>query len=313
MCPPSSWPAGIRLSEVANNPTHAARPIGCSTRSLAEKPGLSQASNKRSASGVPKCTTVPAAAPAITLECATPNASAGIARQNPTKGPAMPTSNRAPRVGIGERNAYECAKRADQRGRGDEIGIARVDAVGAASEVVAQFVREQNPEQRKGEWDSGREEAGVAEQFHVQREKLVEVGILALGVSARELRADRERGKQREQKKQKRDGKLFAAFGAAADLEILRGNIRARGAGRPGRSPDLDGNFWIVVFWIHGCARKRQERKFKRPTLAKTARMGHPQNQRREQPQRPVRELELLQCLQFLAGLEADGFCREGC
>src|ERR1700683_3317440 len=120
-------------------------------------------------------------------------------------------------------NAYECAERADQRGRRNEIRIAGVNAVSAAGEKVTQLVREQDAQQRECEWNSRRKETGMAEQLQIQRKKIVEVGIAACGVSARELRADGKRRKQREQKKQKRDGKLFAALGAAADLKILRG------------------------------------------------------------------------------------------
>src|SRR5580658_3111339 len=74
----------------------------------------------------------------------------------------------------------ERAERADQRRRGNEVRIARIDAVCTAREKVAEFMREQDAEQRECEWNAGGEEAGMSEQFYIERKKYIEVGISAL-------------------------------------------------------------------------------------------------------------------------------------
>ena len=53
MCPPSSCPAGSKLSEVANNPTHAARATGCNKIVPESTPGKITLSTSRTAKGRP--------------------------------------------------------------------------------------------------------------------------------------------------------------------------------------------------------------------------------------------------------------------
>ena len=98
-------------------------------------------------------------------------------------------------------NQDERAEGADQGRRRYEKGIARADVVMTASEVVPQFVREQNGEQRDRERQS-REKQGrmmVGERKHleesVERSSLI-VGVGHSKMSAREKRSEKSNEKQ---------------------------------------------------------------------------------------------------------------------
>ena len=61
----------------------------------------------------------------------------------------MPTSKSARRVVIGERMRMNAPNVPNRVGAGMKYGIAHVDAVNLAREVVPHFVREQNAQQRE--------------------------------------------------------------------------------------------------------------------------------------------------------------------
>ena len=62
----------------------------------------------------------------------------------------------------------------------------------------------------------------MREKFQILREEQIEIGILAGSVRASKLRADRQSGNERQQKKQQSDGELPAPRPTAARFDIAR-------------------------------------------------------------------------------------------
>ena len=93
MWPPSSWPTGNRLSDVASNPNQAANPIGCRTSVWVSGSGPQKTHDASfSRSGSPR--NKPASGcSGTTCDNEMPMKSAGTATRNPAMGPAMPMSN----------------------------------------------------------------------------------------------------------------------------------------------------------------------------------------------------------------------------
>src|ERR1700736_3946107 len=73
-------------------------------------------------------------------------------------------------------DADERAEGSDQRWRGNKIGIASRNTVIAAGKVVAQFMRQQNAEQRESERNSGEKKSWMRKQRSVHREEAIDVG-----------------------------------------------------------------------------------------------------------------------------------------
>ena len=110
---------------------------------------------RRVIGALPKINGALSSTPGTMRDVATARAIAGTAITKPATGPLRPTSKRARRVVIGEQDADERAERADERGRGNEVRIADVDAVDFAGDVVPHFIGEENTQQRERERDAG--------------------------------------------------------------------------------------------------------------------------------------------------------------
>jgi hypothetical protein len=111
-------------------------------------------------------------------------------------------------------NENEGAESADERGKGNEKRITGADVMMAASEEVAEFVREENGEQCESERQAGGESGGV---FVKQREgfdKLVQGNGLILCIGDGELSAGDETSAESEEKKD------------AGEVERLEGRAR---------------------------------------------------------------------------------------
>ena len=75
---------------------------------------------------------------------------------------------------MGERMRMNAPKRADQCRRGHEERIRRANVVVAASEEVAEFVRQQNAEQRASERNARKEQTRLAKWPEVAGIELVQ-------------------------------------------------------------------------------------------------------------------------------------------
>ena len=150
MCPPSSWPTGRRFSAVANRPTHAARPTGCSSTSVACAFGWRIAvinfKAQRHAENDVRASD-PAPNDGMTCE--------RVALHKPARNGEQKSDQRA-----GSANVKQCAgranrrteqdertKRPDQSGSGNKKRIGGLDMMMATGEIMAKLVSQQNRQQ----------------------------------------------------------------------------------------------------------------------------------------------------------------------
>jgi len=103
-CPPSSWPTGSRLMAVTRKPTHAAKAVGC--RAMFSAMGTSRDSSWyrgwMTMYMAPACPMLPSTACPFAVRNSPINAT-GMVTASPPRGPAMPMSTRARRLGMGSR------------------------------------------------------------------------------------------------------------------------------------------------------------------------------------------------------------------
>ena len=99
----------------------------------------------------------------------------------------------------GRAHQNESAERADQRGKGNEERIAGVNVVMAAGEKMAEFMSQQNSEQREGEGQAGEQRGGMLVEERVGVEEFGERGGLILLEGDGELRACGQSGAEGEQ------------------------------------------------------------------------------------------------------------------
>ena len=98
-------------------------------------------------------------------------AKAGTAMTKPTSGPASAISNKARRLMIGERMRMNAPKRADQRGRRHKERVRRANVIVAAGKKVAEFVRQQNAEQRASERNARQEQTRLAKRPEISGDR----------------------------------------------------------------------------------------------------------------------------------------------
>ena len=139
-------------------------------------------------------------------------------------------------------NQNECAKRADERGKGNKKGIGGANMVMAAGEKMSQLMCEKNGEQGKSKRNASRE---ACRMFVEERESVDEFVIrsrLIICVSDRELSAGDQAGAK---SKQKQD--------ACKDERSCGRAARNRGVlefvNRNGAPIDIDWDGWRKVFW----------------------------------------------------------------
>ena len=122
--------------------------------------------------------------------------------QIPPPGPRAPRQ-RAPARGDRRTNANDRAKSAKQRGCGNEVRIAHVDAVDFARDVVPHFVCEQNAQQRERKRDSQQQQLRMLEGQRPSATRILAAGkrLAILRVRLREFRAYSQRRKHRQRKK----------------------------------------------------------------------------------------------------------------
>src|SRR5262252_2799108 len=103
----------------------------------------------------------------------------------------------------------ECAERADEGGRGNKKGIARIDAVMTAGKIMSQFMRQKNCEERDGKGDSAEEKRrmliGEAKGF---KERIEGRGPV-VSISGGKMSAGDERSEKREEEKSTGEDKRF--------------------------------------------------------------------------------------------------------
>src|SRR5262249_18660131 len=176
MCPPSSWPAGMRFKAVTRNPNHAATPTGWSrmSKSGGTEPSVSHSSSLgRIAS--PKYT---ASDPFGMRTIGARLGRRGQGRPRGRPGPASEAGPPPPRPGEGARHGQAeqrppVADRApesnhrsqraekERRRNRDEIREGDRHPVEPAHRVVAELVHPQNPEQSRRERQPHHEAPGM--------------------------------------------------------------------------------------------------------------------------------------------------------
>lgn len=91
-------------------------------------------------------------------------------------------------------NQDEGAESADERRSRNEEGIAGVDVVVSAGEVMAQLMREENGEKGKGERNACEKRSGMKIDEAERLKEGVERGGLVMGIGGGEVRTGDERG-----------------------------------------------------------------------------------------------------------------------
>ncbi len=104
----------------------------------------------------------------------------------------------------GRAHEDEGAEGADERGEGNEKGVAGVNVVMPASEEVTQFVSEKNGQESGCEGQTGEKTGGILVKESEGAEKIVEGNGLIVSIGGSELRACGEAGTERHEKE--RDG-----------------------------------------------------------------------------------------------------------
>ena len=102
MCPPSNCPTGRRFKAVTNNPTQPAKAMGCRIISWPSGrcPNIIFSISENNME-LPRGITGPSISEiTATFDNLSPIIIVGIVRTKPTKGPAIPMSNKALRLGI---------------------------------------------------------------------------------------------------------------------------------------------------------------------------------------------------------------------
>jgi hypothetical protein len=132
----------------------------------------------------------------------------------------------------GRADEDEGAKGADEGWEGNEEGIAGADVMITAGKEVAEFVDEENSEEREGERKSGGECGGLAIEESEVVKKLIDRGGLSMSERDGELCACDEAGAHGEKKE--RDGERERSVGRPASDKGI-----ARRAGRDGGPVDL--------------------------------------------------------------------------
>jgi len=89
------------------------------------------------------------------------------------------------------------AKGADERGEGNEEGVAGVDVMMAAGEEMAEFVREKNGQKGRGERQAGEKTSGILVEESEGAEKFVKGDGFIVSIGSSELRACGETGAER--------------------------------------------------------------------------------------------------------------------
>src|SRR6201987_3775960 len=99
-------------------------------------------------------------------------------------------------------NTNERSESAEEIRRREKHGIAHIDFVQLARDIVSHFVSEKNSKQREREGNSEQQQAAVHERLPDHRERIIDVGNrqLIIGIGGCELRADGKRGENRQQK-----------------------------------------------------------------------------------------------------------------
>jgi hypothetical protein len=136
----------------------------------------------------------------------------------------------------------ECAEGADEGWEGKEERIAGANVMVAAGEEMAEFVGEQDGEQREGEGEAGGQARGMLIEEFESADKFLDGSGFVLRVGDGELGARDEAGAEREQ--EKNTGEEQGFWGRArrdvGELELLR---------RDGAPIEVERNGGRRIFW----------------------------------------------------------------
>ena len=144
----------------------------------------------------------------------------------------------------------ECAECAYEAGERHEIGIAGVDVMVAAGEIVAEFVNQENGQECEREGKARDESEWMFVEQRERVEEFIEVDGFVFGVGGGEVRAGYEAGAESEKEKKDREQKCFErGMRRYGGVVKLRRDVWLDGA--PVAVRRIDRDVWVCDGVVH--------------------------------------------------------------